>query len=189
MSFSKKTTFVQSPDSSNGATESVRGTPETMLTAFSQEDASSLKQANTVSTPLRAAPQDPFVSTGIKLKVGQKLSATASAFQPFALKVAANTPMVAHGSGSTEVLPGTMQYLEKVVASHSVRVGGSQSVELTQQGTFSTDTGASRCIKVATICQCDVMQAVKDSIEVSFQCLATMLCSVGGLPNSPLCRS
>jgi hypothetical protein len=161
--------YSQSPHSSSGAADSGEGTPDTRLTSFSPEDARLVKPSNTKSTgtPLKASQQDPFVTTSSKPKGEQKLSATASAFQPFGLRVSSSSsaPVTTHGSAP---VPGTIQYLDGVIAAQLSPSSGTQHPELTQQGTFSTDTGATRCIKIANIYDGDVFHLVEASMNVSY---------------------
>ncbi|KAM3073805.1 hypothetical protein ACMFMG_008430 [Clarireedia jacksonii] len=163
--------YGHSPPSSHGAVESVQGTPNTALTAFSPEDVRPPKPADSrpSSAPLSSNHQDPFVTAGPRSKADQKLSATASAFQPFSYSVGpssttqtAQIPAVAYGS-TTNLVPGTVQYLDNVVASHSSPV---RVPEVTSYGRFSTDTGATRYIKVTSIYHdTDVSSSVSLSFE------------------------
>lgn len=169
MSSSKRSNFLQSPLSSAGVGESADGSPETKMTAFSPEDTpimddgGSRNLINLYSSPLKANSPDPFVSTGTKSE--QKLSATATAFQPFVLKYGSiSIPLIANGSGP---LPGTMQYLEKVVASNPSILGSDPLAEPSQCGIFSTDTGASRCLEVNLMYDGDAKKLVLDFLEVS----------------------
>ncbi|PQE16546.1 meiosis mei2 protein [Rutstroemia sp. NJR-2017a BBW] len=133
--------YGQSPPSSTGAVESVQGTPNTALTAFSPEDVRPAKSADSrpSSAPLSTNQQDPFVSAGPRSKADQKLSATASAFQPFSYSVGPSSttqtsqvPAVAYGS-TANLVP---------------------------------DTGATRCIKVTSIYHdTDVSSCVSLSLE------------------------
>ncbi|KAF5879639.1 putative rna recognition domain-containing protein 2 protein [Botrytis fragariae] len=166
--------YGQSPPSpvSNGAFESIQGTPNTAITAISPEDARVPKQsatdsrASSVTTTVNQ--HDPFVTTGTTTsRASAQLSATASAFQPLHLYgPAVGAPitgnLIANGSGSTTLIPGTIQYLDNVVASQSpVRES-----EVTSYGKFSTDTGATRCIRVTDIYQkADVNSCVQYSFE------------------------
>ncbi|KAI9646936.1 hypothetical protein NHQ30_004936 [Ciborinia camelliae] len=167
--------YGQSPPSpiSNGAFESIQGTPNTALTAISPEDARAPKPSTTetrtasITQSAAANQHDPFVTTSTTSRASAQLSATASAFQPLQLygpavgaQVAGN--VVANGSGSVTLIPGTIQYLDNVVASQSpVR-----DSEITNYGKFSTDTGATRCIKVTDIYQkVDVFDCVQFSFE------------------------
>lgn len=123
--------YGQSPPSpvSNGAFESIQGTPNTAITAISPEDARVPKQstadsrASSVTTTVNQ--HDPFVTTGTTTgRASAQLSATASAFQPLHLYgPAVGAPitgnLIANGSGPTTLIPGTIQYLDNVVASQS----------------------------------------------------------------------
>src|ERR1700712_3975022 len=99
--------YGHSPPSSHGAVESAQGTPNTALTAFSPEDVKPPKSADSrpSSAPLSTNHQDPFVTAGPRSKADQKLSATASAFQPLIYSVGPSSatqtpqvPAVAYGS-------------------------------------------------------------------------------------------
>jgi hypothetical protein len=156
--------YHASPHSSSGRDESPGGTPDTKFTAFSPDDARALKPSNVKSagTPLKASHNDPFVSDTTKPKVEQKLSATASAFQPFGLRVSSiiPSPAVAHGLAP---LPNTTQYLNNIIAEASP-----PRAEVTQFGTFTTDTGATRNIKVSGIYGGEeVLPEVKATLDVS----------------------
>jgi hypothetical protein len=62
--------------------------------------------------------------------IEQKLSATASAFQPYGLRVA---PM------NTAPIPGTTQHLNAIIAAEA---SPSKPAEITHFGIFTTDTDA-----------------------------------------------
>jgi hypothetical protein len=155
-----------SPHSSAG---SATGTPETRLTAFSpfspenqlgksitERIGVAFSGSQTVPSGLRAntmdsPDKDPFVSQG---KGEQKLSPTASAFQPFALRTsegASYTPMVVQSPGSTAIIRGTKISREKLANTEPASPASSQASGITQQGTFSTDTGATRALKISGI--------------------------------------
>lgn len=169
----KKFAHVQSPLSSNGADDSLGSTPDTKLTSFSPEELRAGAATHKIFKPTTAVskpvPQDPFVSTGTQRKGEQKLSATAVAFQPFALPSGPVPPVVAHGSLP---LPGTKQYLENVVASHSIM---GPAKEPTQCGTFSTDGGVTRCIEVSVISQGNACEIVDRFIEVRIALMPRLL--------------
>ncbi|KAF7875068.1 hypothetical protein EAF04_002240 [Stromatinia cepivora] len=166
--------YGQSPPSpvSNGAFESIQGTPNTAITAISPEDARIPKPLATDSrassvTQSAANQHDPFITAGTTSRASAQLSATASAFQPLHLYgPAVGTPaagsLIVNGSGSATLIPGTIQYLDNVVASQSpVR-----ETEITSYGKFSTDTGATRCLKITDIYQkVDVLSCVRFSFE------------------------
>ncbi|RDW89423.1 hypothetical protein BP6252_01455 [Coleophoma cylindrospora] len=147
---------VQSPLSSNGADDSFGSTPETKFTSFSPEEIRAGGAMHNAPKPLS---QDPFVSTGSQRKGEQKLSATAAAFQPFALPSGPVLPVVAQGSLP---LPGTKQYLENVVASHSTM---SPAKERTHAGIFSTDAGVTRCIEVSVLSEGNAREIIDRFIE------------------------
>jgi len=140
--------YGQSPPSS--AVESTEGTPDTRFTAFSPEDIKPSKPVNAVGVAAQSAgtaAQDPFISAAPRPKAGQKLSPTASAFQPFGQSFnwcneTVSIPVVAHnassgaasGSGAAGPVPGTIQYLDQVVAAHANSVAQTQSTEATSFG-------------------------------------------------------
>lgn len=124
--------YGQSPPSpvSNGAFESIQGTPNTAITAISPEDArvpkppGSESRTSSVSQSAAANQHDPFVTACTTSRASAQLSATASTFQPLHLYgTAAGAPVVgsliANGSGPATLIPGTIQYLDNVVASQS----------------------------------------------------------------------
>ncbi len=157
--------YHASPHSSSGRDESAGGTPDTKFTAFSPDDPRAPKPSSVKSagTPLETSHNDPFVSDATKPKVEQKLSATASAFQPFGLRVSSviPSPVVAYGSAP---LLNTAQYLNNIIAEASPR-----RAEITQFGTFTTDTGATRNIKVSGIYGGEeVLPALKATLDVSW---------------------
>ena len=126
-----------SPRSSPGAGESIEGTPDTTLTAFSPEDVRRASTASSTSgVTLGASREDPFVTSQTRTT----LSAKASSFTP----------------ASTAVV--------KDIAPAYITVNPPSS---TQFGTFTTDTGASRCLKVTSIYDADVLRLVNATLEVS----------------------
>ncbi|RAL60197.1 hypothetical protein DID88_000818 [Monilinia fructigena] len=167
--------YGQSPPSpvSNGAFESIQGTPNTALTAISPEDGRVPKSTTTESRPSSVAQNsanqhDPFVTSSTTSRASAQLSATASAFQPLQLYgPAGGTPaagnLIANGSGVATLIPGTVQYLDNVVASQSP----ARDTEITSYGKFSTDTSATRCIRVTDIYQ--KVDSVFDCVQFSFE--------------------
>jgi hypothetical protein len=160
MSSSKHQFQGSSPRSSAG---SATGTPETRITVFSplssgdqlgkpiSENADSIISPSAVTISAHEAnimdslDKDPFISQG---KCEQKLSPTASAFQPFALRIsegAGYSPIVVQSSGFANS-PG--QELANIDAAS---LAGSRASSITQQGAFSTDTGVTRALKVSDI--------------------------------------
>jgi hypothetical protein len=170
--------FGQSPHSSSGLGGSSEGTPDTRFTMFSPDDARPSKAANEQAggTPLRNSQQDPFVSTATKIKVEQKLSATATAFKPFGLNVASTT-VPSFGMSATAALPGKVQQLNDLLnqmnPSRGSKLGnatihGVQQGPFSQEGIFSTDTGATRCLKITSIYKVEnIHQIVTSSLAVS----------------------
>jgi hypothetical protein len=155
-----------SPHSSAG---SATGTPETQLTAFSPfspENQLNKSISERIGVAFSASPvvpsglranimdsldKDPFVTQG---KGEQKLSPTASAFQPFALRTGEGTsysPMVVQSPGSTATIRSAKMPREKLTNTDPASPTSSQASGITQQGTFSTDTGATRALKVSGI--------------------------------------
>lgn len=158
--------YTNSPHSSL-RDESIQGTPQTTLTAFSPEDARGFKVTSTRSSerPQQAAQADPFVSAS-KTKQDQKLSATASSFQPFGLRVRSTAPASTSASTSRPI-PGTTQYLDAVIEKENSPARSVQEIELTQFGTFTTSTLLSRTVKIASVYKTDVMPLVQASWKVS----------------------
>jgi hypothetical protein len=174
--------YGHSPHSSSGIFGSTEGTPDTRLTAFSPDDARPLKASNDVSggTQSGTTQQDPFVTTTTKGKE-QKLSATASAFQPFNIPVATTTPAIELEFTATAALPAQVEKLNHLIDQFKLAQGpkygnvtlpaviqGAQQGDTNQHGTFSTDTGATRCVQVTSIYPVDasVHQLVVNSLEV-----------------------
>jgi len=103
-------------------------------------------------TPVREGHDDPFVNdeSKSKSKGEAKLSATASDFKPFALRAA---PKVSSPSADDKAL----KYLQKEI----------EASKIAHFGTFTTDTGATRCIKVSSVYGEDTLGLVNASLEVS----------------------
>jgi hypothetical protein len=101
-------------------------------------------------TPVREGHDDPFVNDESKPKGEAKLSATASDFKPFALRAA---PKVSSPSAEDKAL----KYLQKEI----------EASRVAHFGTFTTDTGATRCIKVSSVYGEDTLKLVTASLEVS----------------------
>jgi hypothetical protein len=164
--------FSDSPNSSSDSNEEFQATPDTRLTAFSPDDRSrrvaqmsdSIDPADTMpktfganvgGAPLTAGHHDPFVTTNAKNKE-VKLSATASAFEPFGIQAGpSNAATRVRSSSST---PGTLEYLQK----ETLNAG-----EVNQFGTFTTDTGASRCMKATSLYGLNAQKLVETSLAVS----------------------
>lgn len=149
--------FAASPRSSTSSNRSYDATPESKLTAFSPEDRvpnPKSAAAKVGSTPLKAGHHDPFV-TG-----KPKLSATAMAFQPFGIpsgQHAASSSAVRGRSSSMSPAPTDYSQKQKPTAA-----------EADQYGTFTTNTGASRCMKIRSIYGAHVEKLVQESLAVSF---------------------
>ncbi|KFY22567.1 hypothetical protein V491_02762 [Pseudogymnoascus sp. VKM F-3775] len=80
--------------------------------------------------------KDPFTSPGVKLASEQKLSATASTFQPYSVRL---------NHGSMHSLAGDSQPAELVSPTDSFISG------IEQQGIFSTDTQVTRALRISGI--------------------------------------
>lgn len=136
----------QSPHSSSGHADSAEGTPDTSLTAFSPEDARPPRAPGTSPSgglSFDGVQHDPFVTTTTAQQSTRVLSATATAFRPLGL-----------GSSPSSITP-------------SIITPPSTS-STTQFGTFSTDTAASRCMKIFGIYDVEVIALVNASIKVMF---------------------
>jgi hypothetical protein len=151
-----------SPHSSFDSNDGFDTTPESKLTAFSPEDrcvTGNSFGAKAGGAPLTAGYHDPFVTTNAKNKE-VKLSATASTFQPFGI----NAGSSASASSATRVrssstTPGTLEYLQK----ETLNAG-----DVDRFGTFTTDTGASRCMKVTSLYGANAQKLVEASLAVSW---------------------
>jgi hypothetical protein len=114
------------------------------LTAFSPEDARPSRIPGTSpsgGTSLGAVQHDPFITTAQQST--RTLSATATSFHPLAL-----------GGSSSSIAPS-------VITPPSIG-------NATQFGAFSTDTTASRCLKIFGIYDVEVLALVNASIKVMF---------------------
>ncbi|OWP05060.1 RNA recognition domain-containing protein [Marssonina coronariae] len=153
--------YTASPLSSS-RDESVQGTPQTNLTMFSPEDVRLYEYnapANrSAERPQQASQNDPFVSSSsTQSKADQKLSATASTFQPWGLRVP--------GSKSTSgPIPGSKEFLTDQIekATSPSRSSGS---ETTQFGQFTSNSRVSRCIKISSVYKKDIMPLVEASCK------------------------
>lgn len=165
--------FLGSSPSSDGV-GSANGTPETRLTPFSSVKSIDDKTAflfnatapNAASIKA-AMPQhgtdpmdkDPFITTGIKTTCEQSvLSPTASAFQPFSVRVSQaiyHTPVVVNNQSHVAALHAAKQSVLALPAPSNIEPAspmGGQSPALTQSGSFSTDLGSiTRALKVSGI--------------------------------------
>jgi hypothetical protein len=88
--------------------------------------------------------------------IEQKLSATASAFQPYGIRV---TPM------NTAPIPGTAQHLNAIIAAEE---SPSKPAEITHFGIFTTDTDATRNIKVSSLQDLNISAMIHTSLNVSY---------------------
>ncbi|KAL2068332.1 hypothetical protein VTL71DRAFT_16430 [Oculimacula yallundae] len=134
--------------------ESVQNTPYTTLTAFSPEDvrvSQSSSSRSGMATP--ATQSDPFV-TSAKSKAEQRLSATASTFQPFGMRGSS----MSTASSSSGPVPGTAQYLDAVIEKATSSPKGDSEMSF---GVFTTNTMMTRNIKVSSIMKDDVMPLIE----------------------------
>jgi len=170
---SSKHGFLGSSPSSDGV-GSANGTPETRLTPFSSvksindktaflfnptaSNASSIK-ATLSQHGIDPMDKDPFITTGVKTSCEQSvLSPTASAFQPFSVRISQaidHTPVVVNSQGHTAALRAAKQSMLAPPAPSNIEPAspmGSQSPALAQSGSFSTDLGSiTRALKVSGI--------------------------------------
>jgi hypothetical protein len=168
---SSKHGFLGSSPSSDGV-GSAKGTPETRLTPFSSVKSVNDKVAF-LFTSVAANPasikvtmsqhgldpmdKDPFVSADTKTPCEQSiLSPTASAFQPFSLRISqglTQTPVVVNSQGHSAALRAVKQSVQASVALSKVEPASpvdSQSPAVTQSGIFSTDLGSiTRALEVS----------------------------------------
>jgi len=156
--------YKTSPNSSHDGLQSMDATPDTKLTAFSPDDVRSIKipsASRSADTSTESCHNDPFVSAGSKPKAEQKLSATASTFQPFGLKNVGLAPI------SSTPVPGTADHLHAIIAADADVVRDPITSEVLGAGKFTTDTLASRSIKVESIFKNDISKLVESSLEVN----------------------
>lgn len=158
----------QSPHSSSGHAESTGGTPDTSLTAFSPEEvktsrasiASSLGGVSLGGASLGACQNDPFITNA--QQTAHLLSATATTFHPVFRKDAFLTYDTTTGA-STAVKSGKTSGAA-VLASVPKSSSGSTT---TQEGIFSTDTGATRGFRTFGSDDLDVSSMVDTTIKVN----------------------
>jgi hypothetical protein len=87
--------------------------------------------------------------------IEQKLSATASAFQPYGFRVA---------SINTAPIPGTAQHLNAIIAAAT---SPSKPTEIVRFGMFTTDTLTTRNIKVSSLKDLNISAMIHTSLDVS----------------------
>ena len=153
--------YSGSQHSSSGSNDSFDATPESKLTAFSPEDRKMTAKSygpDLGGALLTAGSHDPFVTTHGKNKE-VKLSATASTFQPFGNISGPNASSASHDhvprSSSTT---NTLGYKQ----SEALNAG-----DVGEFGMFTTETGASRCMKVTSIYGANARNLVEESLAVS----------------------
>jgi hypothetical protein len=168
--------YKESPYSGYGGGESTEGTPETKLTSFSPEDGrdKNFAMAKPTTNPMDHV-HDPFVGTSNMPKSEGKLSATASSFEPFGLglnfgSLPSTKSMYSMAPKSAAPLPGTTQHLESIIAAEEnspYRRAPPPAPLVTKLGFFSTESLASRHVKVTGIFLDDIRDRVQASIDVS----------------------
>jgi hypothetical protein len=168
--------FLGSSPSSDGA-GSANGTPETRLTPFSTAKSINDKatflfdphsvngaRACSIECPMsqhgmNPMDKDPFITSGVKVSSEQSaLSPTASAFQPFSVRISQaieHTPVVVANQGHSAAVHVANQSVIALPAPSNIEptsTPASHSPELTQSGSFSTDSGSiTRLLKVSGI--------------------------------------
>ena len=160
-------THIESPYSSSGNADSVSGTPDTRLSGFSPDDIRIARSSGAIkplATPQNEGQHDPFVSNQ---NLDQKLSATALPFQPTLIPGRAAMPASSAANSSAPPLPGSAQFLCQQIAEDTPPPRAPDPIEILKFGVFTTDTGASRSIKVSGIYGSHVMPAVQASLDVS----------------------
>jgi hypothetical protein len=153
----------QSPRSSSGRADSADGTPDTSLTAFSPEEVRTSRASITSSiggVSLSTCQHDPFITTAHQS--ARPLSATASTFHPVfrSDQLSSHIPAV---SGAIAAKPGNSS--DTALTRLSMTNSGSKG-NSTQEGSFSTDTGATRCFKVSAIYDVDVRPLADATLQV-----------------------
>lgn len=173
-------TYKESPYSIYGGGQSMEGTPETKLTSFSPEDLNHNSYFNTNSTTNSMDNvHDPFFGTSSKPKSEGKLSATASAFEPFGLgvtfgSISSTKSLNLMAPKSAGPLPGTAQYLESIIAAEEnsprrrAERADPPAPPVTKSGFFTTEAVCSRHVKITSIFLDDVRDQVREAIDVRF---------------------
>lgn len=158
--------FTDSPHSS--LNHSLGGTPDTRLTAFSPEGARVYDNAHSAATPQKnVAPNDPFVSAR-----KPKLSATASAFQPFALRALSTVPVV---QAKREPIPGSAEHLVSIIEAAEGPARETIEAEVMSFGMFTRNTLRTRNIRVSSLVNHDVISVIEACIMVSCSMLALIV--------------
>lgn len=124
--------------------------------------------------------KDPFVCPATKQKSEQKLSATASAFQPFMFRMnAQNSPAAVqpHGYVSTPTptayFQGTPGFMPSSANATPIKASNSQ------MGSFSTDTRVTRALRVSGIYVPATIDQVEGCVKVSLPTKASASNFVG----------
>jgi hypothetical protein len=188
---------------SSGGAETAQGTPETRLTPFSS--VKSIKpsvslgshgeglrlSADHVSTHrlgFDSLDKDPFISNSSHMKGEQSiLSPTASAFQPYALRISQE---MSHASGialsptfSGELYP---QQSRQHSSTSPSSISGVADIS-TQWCTFSTDSrSVSRALKISGIVETVQVEAVQACIQVNYRFFCMGLSSTPFLSLQPV---
>lgn len=133
------------------------------MAAFSPEESRPPRLSNTSSTGTASLGVgqhgDPFVNSVEPM--ARTLSATANSFCPLGLAAESASCSLPQGTSTSDAA----RFFQDDGSSYLSPVGGiSQGV--TQFGTFSTDTGARRNLKVSSIYEAEVKPLVNASVEV-----------------------
>ncbi|RFU35802.1 hypothetical protein B7463_g517, partial [Scytalidium lignicola] len=161
---------LESPSSVFGAGESLEGTPDTRLTAFSPEDTKNSKQEghpNTGSSQ-KTESNDPFVSTDPVRENDQKLSPDASIFLPFYLKIgsaATPQPTTGGGLGATFSIDHVNHHLRDPATTSTSKLSTVSQNEQSTFGNFSAGIGATRCLKITGKYNEDIQKIVHDTAK------------------------
>lgn len=151
-----------SPYSSAGNLDSINGTPSTYITSFSNDDAQMRPDTDSGPALSKDEHNDPFVVVPKRSK--DRLSATALPFNPavnFSPVLSVQSTFETPESSPTSVY-------DFIIGDAFPRVS---EVDVSEFGTFTTATGASRSIKVNKIYTAsakDVAPAIMTTLEVGF---------------------
>lgn len=184
MSPSKQVYQDLSPHSPGVDVEYVDTTPGTHLTAFpSGRRSGTLTHETTagLTSPTASGTahhlgskfedKDPFTSPGTKMRPEQKLSATASAFQPFNFRLSQSSmrsPANAQGAISDTTTSTKWKNGDNHLVNPNSPTGSLQS-GVAQLGTFSTDTKVTRAIRISGIYMPVSREQVETCLQVSFK--------------------
>lgn len=202
MSPSKHVYQGMSPHPSGVNVEYVDTIPGTHLTAFSSDrrSGSSGHEAPLgFTSPDHSATvhhlgskyedKDPFTSPGAKVRPEQKLSATASAFQPFNIRLNQGS-MHSTNNVRGNVSDTTISAKLKNEDSHLMdpnSPSGSLDSGIVKLGTFSTDTRVTRAIRIFGIYMPVSREQVETCLQVSFISFQASFIRVLQVSENPFC--